>query len=128
MNFRHPFQKWLLRDPFRYHSLHADLISSRSGMTLDQYLWRSIWLALVTGALFGILGYLVSRFFALQVESGKGIYNIFNLRLPESFGALSSTTVVVSASVVLSYALGAYLTYLILIRIPGIEKKNRSTG
>jgi flagellar protein FlaJ len=126
MNFRHSLQKWLLRDPFRYHSLHADLIASRSGVTLDQYLWRAIRVALVSGVLFGVLGYLVSRFFALQVESGKGIYNVFNLHLPENLGVLSSTTVVVSASVAFSFALGAYLTYLILLRIPGIEKKNRS--
>ena len=53
MNFRHSLQKWLLRDPIRYRSLHADLTSSRSGMTLDQYLWRSIRISLVSGALFG---------------------------------------------------------------------------
>jgi len=126
MNIRHSLQKWLLRDPIRYRDLHTDLVSSRSGMTLDQYLWRSIRISLVSGALFGVLGYLVSRIFALQVESGKGIYNILNLRLPESLGFLSSTTVVMSASVAVSCAFGAYFTYLLLLRVPGIEKKNRS--
>lgn len=125
MNFRHSLQKWLLRDPIRYHGLHADLISSRSGMTLEQYLWRSIRISLLSGVLFGITGYMVSRFFALQVESGKGIYNVLDLRLPENLAFLSSTTVVVSVSVVLSFAFGAYVTYLLLLRFPNAGKKNR---
>jgi flagellar protein FlaJ len=125
MNFRHSLQKWLLRDPIRYHSLHADLISSRSGMTLEQYLWRSIQISLLSGVFFGVLGYIVSRFFALEVESGKGIYNILNLHLPESLGFLSSTTFVVSASVAVSFAFGAYVTYLLLLRFPNVGKKNR---
>jgi flagellar protein FlaJ len=126
MNIRHSLQKWLLRDPIRYHGVHADLIASRSGLTLEQYLWKSIRISVVSGILFGILGYMVSRFFAQQVESGRGIYNVFNLQLPESLGILSSTTVVVSASVVVSFAVGAYLTYVLLLRLPHIEKNNRS--
>ena len=126
MNFRHSLQKWLLRDPIRYHGLHADLISSRSGMTLEQYLWRSIRISLLAGVLFGILGYMVSRFFALQVESGKGIYNVLDLHLPENLAFLSSTTVVVSASVIVSFAFGAYVTYFLLLRFPNVEKKNRA--
>ena len=126
MNFRHTLQKWLLRDQIRYHGVHADLISSRSGLTLEQYLWKSIRISIVSGILFGILGYLVSEFFAKEVESGRGIYNVFNLQLPESLGFLSSTVVVVSASVAVSFAFGAYITYRLLLRLPHIEKNNRS--
>lgn len=126
MNFRHTLQKWLLRDPIRYHGLHTDLISSRSGRTLEQYLWKSIRISIVSGVLFGVLGYAVSEFFARQVESGRGIYNVFNLQLPESLTFLSSPTVVVSASVAVSFAFGAYITYHLMLRIPQIEKTNRS--
>ncbi len=122
MNFRHTLQKWLLRDPIRYHGLHTDLISSRSGRTLEQYLWKSIRISIVSGVLFGVLGYAVSEFFARQVESGRGIYNVFNLQLPESLTFLSSPTVVVSASVAVSFAFGAYITYHLMLRIPQIEK------
>jgi flagellar protein FlaJ len=94
-------------------------------MTLEQYLWRSIQISLLSGVFFGVLGYIVSRFFALEVESGKGIYNILNLHLPESLGFLSSTTFVVSASVAVSFAFGAYVTYLLLLRFPNVGKKNR---
>jgi flagellar protein FlaJ len=96
-------------------------------MTPGQYLWRSICISLVAGALFGVIGYMVSRFFALEVESGRGVYNVFNLQLPEHLGFLTSTAVVESASVVISFALGAYIAFLLMLRFPGIEKKNRST-
>ncbi|MFA5236243.1 MAG: type II secretion system F family protein [Methanoregula sp.] len=125
MNFRHSLQKWLLRDRLRYHGLHSDLISSRSGLTLEQYLWRSIRISLVSGVFFGVLGYMVSRFFARQVESGKGVYNVLNLQLPQSLAFFTSTGFVVAASIVVSFLFGAYLTYLLLLRFPNIEKKNR---
>ncbi|MFY9749193.1 MAG: secretion system protein, partial [Methanoregula sp.] len=97
MNVRHSLQKWLLRDPIRYHGIHADLVSSRSGLTLEQYLWKSIRISIVSGILFAILGYMVSEFFAQEVRSGKGVYNVLNLQLPGSLTLLSSPTVVVSA-------------------------------
>ena len=126
MNFRHSLQKWLLRDPIRYHGVHADLVSSRSGLTLEQYLWKSVRISIVSGILFGILGYVVSEFFAQEVRSGKGVYNVLNLQLPGSLTFLSSPTVVVSASVVVSFAVGVYITFLLLLRLPHIEKNNRS--
>ena len=125
MNFRHVLMKWLLRDPIRYRALHADMISSRSGMTLEQYLWRSILVSVISGIFFGLLGYLVGRFFAIQVESGKGVYNVLNLQLPGSLAFLFSTAAVVSAGAVLSFAFGTYVTYIILLRYPNIERKNR---
>jgi flagellar protein FlaJ len=126
MNFRHSLQKWLLRDPIRYHSVHADLVSSRSGLTLEQYLWKSVRISVVSGIIFAILGYIVSEFFAQEVRSGRGVYNVLNLQLPESLAFLSSPTVVVSVSVAVSFAFGAYIAYLLLLRLPHIEKNNRS--
>ncbi|MFZ0006590.1 MAG: type II secretion system F family protein [Methanoregula sp.] len=125
MNFRHTLQKWLLRDPIRYHGVHADLISSRSGLTLEQYLWKSIRISVLVGILFGILGYVVSRLLVLEVQSGKGVYNVLNLQLPQSLGFLTSLTFVVSASVVISFVFGAYVAFLFLVRLPRIEKNNR---
>ncbi|MEN6395650.1 MAG: type II secretion system F family protein [Methanoregula sp.] len=125
MKFRHVLMRWLLRDPIRYRALHADMISSRSGMTLEQYLWRSLVISIISGIFFGMLGYMAARFFAMQVGSGKGVYNVLNLQLPESLAILSSTAVVVSVGAVLSFAFGAYITNIILLRYPNIEKKNR---
>ena len=76
-------------DPLRYHSLHADMISARIGMTLEQYLWRSIKIAILAGILFAILGYVASAYLSLQVVTGRaGIYNVFNIQLPVFFNTL----------------------------------------
>ncbi|HNX17957.1 MAG TPA: type II secretion system F family protein [Methanoregula sp.] len=114
-----------MRDPIRYRTLHADMISSRSGLTLEQFLWRSVRISLVTGILFGILGFLVSRFFSMQVEAGKGVYNVLNLQVPQSLAFLTSPIVVESVGVSISFALGAYVTYILLLGYPNVEKKNR---
>jgi len=93
MNFRHSIMAWLLRDPLSHHVLHADLVSARFGVTLEQYLWKCLRIAILAGIFFGILGYLVGRFFAIQIAAGKGIYNVLNLRVPDNllflFGPLA---------------------------------------
>jgi len=126
MNFRQTLQGWLLRDPLRYQGVHADLVSSRSGLTLEQYLWKSVRISVLSGFLFGLLGYVASELFIREVESGRGIYNVFNLQLPTPLGVFTSTAFIVSASVLLSFILGSYIVFLLLLRLPGIEKNNRS--
>ena len=67
----------------------------------------------------------MSRLLVLEVQSGKGVYNVLNLQLPQSLGFLTSLTFVVSASVVISFVFGAYVAFLFLVRLPRIEKNNR---
>ena len=126
MNLRHSLMGWLQRDPIRYHGLHADLVSARFGVTLGQYLWKSLRIALLSGLLFGILGYLAGRFFALQVEAGKGIYNVLDISLPGSLSFLSSPAAIEAAAGIVAFVVGAYVTWALLVRWPGIEKKNRA--
>ena len=86
MKFRHVLTGWMVHDPIRNRSLHADLISSRSGLTLEQYLWRSTKIAIIVGILFGIFGFFAGRLLSmgLLVEPGKGIYNVLNLKAPDT--------------------------------------------
>ena len=80
MSIRDHFQKRINRDPLRYHSLHADMVSARMGMTLEQYLWRSVKIAFLAGILFALLGYVASAYLSLQAVTGKaGIHNVFNI-------------------------------------------------
>jgi flagellar protein FlaJ len=114
------------RDPLRYHSLHADMISARSGKTLEQYLWRSIKLSLVVGVLFAVLGYFVSTYLSLQVLTGRaGIHNVFNFQLPVFFNAVYPAEYLQIIAVALSFLIGTVIGYSILLRLPGIEKNNR---
>jgi len=126
MDFRNHLRRWIHQDSLKYHNLHADMISARVGMTLDQYLWRSVKIALLTGILFGVLGYFFSAFLTLQIESGRGIYNVFNIPLPGVVSFGSNTAVFEILSVLLSFVIGTYIGYSLLLRLPAIEKRNRA--
>jgi len=117
---------WINRDPLRYHSLHSDMISARVGMTLEQYLWRSIKSSLVIGALFAVLGYFVSTYFSLQILTGRaGIHNVFNIQLPVFFNIVYPAEYLQTLAIVLSFLIGTAIGYTILLKLPGIEKNNR---
>jgi archaeal flagellar protein FlaJ len=126
MIFRDHFRKWIDRDPLRYHSLHADMISARTGMTLEQYLWRSFMIALLAGVLFAVLGYLASAYLSLQVLTTRaGIYNVFNIQLPVFFSIVYPAAYVQAIIVFLSFIIGTLIGYSVLVRLPALEKNNR---
>ncbi len=127
MNVRNYFLKWILRDPLRYHSLHADLVSARSGITLEQYLWQTVKITLLAGILFAVVGYFASGFITPQLFSGKiGIYNVFNIPLPVLFDTVYPPVYIQAFAIIFSFVIGVFLVYSLLLRLPGIEKNNRS--
>lgn len=128
MNVKSYIRKWTQRDPLRYSSLHRDMISARMGLTPEQFIWRSIKIAFLMGILFALLAYFASTFLTLQVQTGKGgIYNIFNIPFPSPLSIQPSVSSVQVFSVVISFILGTYLGYIILLKFPGIGKRNRAT-
>ena len=127
MNIRNYVRRWIQRDPLRYQSLHNDLVSARLGLTLDQYLWRAIQVALLTGILFAILGFFVATFVTLSIAMGTvGIYNIFNLQLPAYLFNISTLVYIKFIIIIIAFILGTYLGYIFILRFPGIEKKSRA--
>jgi archaeal flagellar protein FlaJ len=127
MIVRNYFLKWILRDPLRYQSLHADLVSARSGITLEQYLWQTVKITLLAGVLFAVVGYFASGFISLQLFSGKiGIYNVFNIPLPVLFNTVYPPVYIQAFAIIFSFVIGVFLVYSLLLRLPGVEKNNRS--
>ena len=126
MNIRNALTGWMVRDPIRYRGLHADLISSRSGLTLEQFLWRSLKISILAGLLFGISGFFASQFLSTDIQSGRGVYNVLNFQVPGILGLLSNALIVEGISIAVSFAFGTYLTYLLLLRFPATEKKSRA--
>lgn len=127
MIVRNYLYRWIKKDPLRYHGLHADMISARVGMTLEQYLWRSIKLAVLTGLLFAVLGYFASAFLSFQmVTAHAGISNVFNFQMPVLFDWIYPTIYIQIIVIICSFFAGTYLGYTLLLRVPGIEKNNRS--
>jgi len=97
------------------------------GLTLDQYLWRAILVALLTGILFAILGFLVGTFVTLSIAVGTvGIYNVFNLQIPAYLFNISTLVYIKFVIIIITFILGTYLGYIFIIRFPGIEKKSRA--
>jgi flagellar protein FlaJ len=124
---RNYIHQWIKSDPVRYHSLHADMISARVGMTLDQYIWRSVKVALLTGIVFAAIGYLASAFLSLQITTGKaGITNVFSFEMPVIFNTIYPAEYIQALVIVLSFFIGIYIGYVLLLKMPGIEKNNRS--
>jgi len=127
MNAKQYVRNWIRRDPLKYHALHSDMISARSGMTVEQYLWRSIKLALLIGVFFAIIGYLASEFLTFQIQTGKaGIANVLNLQIPDYLSGISSVIYVQGFVVAVAFVVGAYVGYIVLLRLPGIEKNSRA--
>lgn len=119
--------RWVRRDPVRFHGLHADMISARVGMTLEQYLWKAIRVAFLSGILLAIIGYFASVFLSFQVMTGKaGITNVFNFQMPVLFDFVYPAIYIQALVVIVSFAVGTYAGYILMLKMPGIEKGNRS--
>ena len=119
--------RWVRHDPVRFHSLHADMISARVGITLEQYLWRAIRVSILTGILFAIVGYFGSAFLSMQVVTGKaGITNLFNFQMPVLFDFIYPAIYLQAFVVIVAFAVGTYAGYVLMLKLPGIEKSNRS--
>jgi flagellar protein FlaJ len=119
--------QWIKRDPLRFSSLHADMISARFGMTLEQYLWRSLKIGLLVGLLFAAIGIIASAFLAMPALNAKGgITNVFDLQMPVILNTLYPAEYIGVIIVILSFCIGMYLGYTLLLKLPGIEKNNRA--
>ena len=127
INPRNYVRKWIQRDPVRYQTLHNDLVSARTGMTLDQYLWRTIQISILTGILFAVLGYFIGTAVTMQMTAGTvGIYNVFNLGIPAYIFNISTLAIIKVFSLLLALVVGLYVGYTVLLKFPGIEKRSRS--
>ncbi len=121
-------RKWVKRDPVRYNNLHASMISARVGMTVEQYLWRSIKISLACGVVFGIIGYALSSLVTFQMTGRPGgIYNVLNLPVPDLILGISTVYYAQALLVIFSLIFGVYISYTALLKIPGMEKDSRKT-
>ncbi|HWS21052.1 MAG TPA: type II secretion system F family protein [Methanoregula sp.] len=127
MNVRHRIRKWIQHDPSRYSDLHAEMISARMGLTLEQFIWRSVKIAFLTGIILAVLGYFVTTYLTLQFRVGKiGIYNVFNIPFPTILTTDPGILSIQIFTVLVMFLLGIYFGYLFLLKLPGYEKRNRA--
>ena len=127
MNLRNFIRDRIRRDPVRYHNLHSDMISARMGMTVEQYIWRSVLIASLCGVLFAIFGYVFGNVIIAVIRSRQGgLYNVFNIGAPEFLYSTDFTSYLHIITVIICFVVGAYLAYIGMMRLPSMEKKNRA--
>ena len=127
MNVRHHIRKWIQQDPSRYSDLHAEMISARMGLTLEQFLWRSVKIAFLTGIILAVLGYFITTYLTMEFQVGKiGIYNVFNIQVPSFLITDPGILSIQIFTVLVMFLLGIYFGYLFLLKLPGYEKRNRA--
>ncbi len=128
MSLQDYIHRWVGTDPVRFNSLHNDMISARMGLTLEQYLWRSIRVSVVTGVLFAVIGYFLSNFISIQMLTGKaGITNVFfTFEMPVLFDFIYPFYYMQALFVIIAFAAGTYGGYTLMLKLPAIEKGNRS--
>ena len=129
MTLKNYVRKWVRHDPVRYNSLHASMISSRVGMTVEQYLWKTLKISILVGFLFAVIGYLLSILISFQIVSGKGggIYNVLNLPVPDYIFGIATAYYAQFFIVIVSFIFGAYVSYAALLKVPSMEKESRKT-
>jgi len=127
MIFRKYIYNWIQLDPIRFNSLHEDMISARVGMTLEQYLWRSIKVAILIGILFALLGYLVGAFLSVTLPAGRGgITNVFGFDIPVISLIFAPGIYMQVFLIAVAFLLGIYVGYTAMLKMPGIEKGSRT--
>lgn len=112
--------RWLIdRDEVGYANLSRSLVSARLGMTVERYVGRALGTAFSVGVFVGLVAYLVAGFITLPPSTGDAL----PLPLPE-MGAFAPFIRPI-LSLLLGLAAG-YTSYLLLLRYPEVEMKNRA--
>ncbi|HPD75318.1 MAG TPA: type II secretion system F family protein [Methanoregulaceae archaeon] len=126
MTLREYIRSSVRKDPVRYNNLHSDMLSARMGMTVGEYILRSLIISCLCGFLLGLTGYLFGGLIPGLLQGGHGgVYNIFNLQVPETISPVSGFYLQAVLAVIF-FAAGTYAAYALLMRLPSLRKKNRA--
>lgn len=116
----------LKKNPDAYRQLHADLISSRMGITLFHYLEICLIFAIVSGLCAGVLGALFASIVYIPKISIQ-IYNVFNIQIPSYYiPQLTQTNFSILAFLVL-FIVVMIISYRLMLEYPAIRKSSRAT-
>jgi len=127
MDFHIYIRDRIRKDPIKYHGLHADMISARLGLTVEQFVWRSVKISILCGIIFALFGYFLGGLTVIGFSYNRGFYNVFNLTLPDFVYTAAFGQYIQLLTVIICFAVGTYISYISLLRLPSIEKKNRAT-
>lgn len=118
------FRRRIDRKPAQFARLHADLVSSRAGVTIEHYLGITITVAAITGLVLSVLAFFLTQ---LVIVSGisLNIVNIFSIGDP-GFSSIPGLVIRIIVALVV-FVIGGWLTYIILLKYPGMQASTRAT-
>jgi flagellar protein FlaJ len=126
--FGRQVQAWVARDPARFQRLNADLISTRSGVTVEHYLSNAILASGVVALVFLIIGYIVTGFvIAFTAAKGTSFTNPTGVHLPYMVGPIPMSAIVQVVGAGVGALLAAAITYMIALQWPAITKGMRAS-
>jgi flagellar protein FlaJ len=129
MRFNTLIRNYIRRDPLRHQQVYSDLISSRMGMTLAHYLVTAIKISIIAGVLLALFSFWISGFFFYgpSTPGYTGLYNIFNVPIPEPGLATRHMLGFQIAVGLVAFLLGSVAVYYVILKFPSLQKGNRRT-
>jgi flagellar protein FlaJ len=115
---------WIRGRRERYSWLHNDLISARSGVTIEHYLFQTFVITILSGIFCAFAGFITADIIASLPVSSQ-IYDVFGISrvFPQAVPMLLFRTGVTIAA----FVAGAILGYNVMTGFPGLLKKHRAT-
>lgn len=128
MIFGRQVQAWVAKDPTRFQRLNADLISTRSGITVERYLSNAILASGVVALVFLVVGYIVTGFIiAFTQAKGSSFTNPTPVHMPYMVGPIPMSLITQVAGAAIGALLAAAITYMIALQWPAITKGMRAS-
>ena len=107
-----------------YSWLHDDLVSARSGVTIDHYLYQTYVITLFSGVFCALAGYITADTIA-SMEFSSTIYDVFNVyRIFPTFVPMLIFRLVLTIA---AFFGGSILGFQVMIRFPSLLKGHRAT-
>jgi flagellar protein FlaJ len=124
MNAKAFLSDWVRTHRDNYTWLHDDLVSARSGVTIDHYLFQTYVITLISGIFCALAGYITADTIA-GMEFSTRIYDVFNVN--RIFPQFVPILIFRSALTVVAFIGGAILGYQVMISFPSLLKGHRGT-
>ncbi|MDD1666033.1 MAG: type II secretion system F family protein [Methanomicrobiales archaeon] len=124
MNAKASVFTWIRGRRDSYAWLHNDLISARSGVTIEHYLFQTFVITILSGIFCAFAGFITADIIA-NLPVSTQIYDVFgvNRLFPQAVPMLIFRGIVTLAA----FIAGSVLGYKVMTGFPALLKKNRAT-
>lgn len=122
------YAHWAIgRRPVKYRSVRDNLISARTGLTIEQYLTYCMVISIAFGAVIGVIGYFVAMMLFFP-EVQVSIVNIFGGTVPDVGISQPVLPEIVQRCLVsvLFFVVSTAIIYQLLLGYPSMMKDNRA--